>query len=223
MSLKYLFFVTISILFLQQTTAQRNFDEYNRLGINAGLTLFDINTDDLNTRQSTGFMGGFTTRGSFRNNFDLIYGLNFYNAEIGIFARDLGDISGNFDEQFVPYSIQSVQLNFLASYNIIKHHFSLEFGPVLNVNGKMKLKNDRYEGYIVDGYSTIEAQDLKDISKVNFHLLGGITAGLPSFRVSGYYQYGVTNMLNGLNENNLENKDFEGHSSTIVILAVVYF
>lgn len=223
MSLKNLLFVTISILFLQQLTAQRNYEEYNRLGLNAGLTIFDINTDDFNTKQGIGFMGGFTTRGSFRNNFDLIYGLNYYNAEIEIFARDIGDVSGTFDQQYVPYSIQSAQLNFLASYNIIKHHLSIEVGPVLNVNGKMKLKSDRYENYIIDGYNTLRAKDIQDISKINFHVLGGLTAGLENFRISGHYQYGVTNMLKNLNDKNLENKDFEGHGSTIVFMAIIYF
>ena len=223
MSLKNLVFVTISVLFFQQAIAQRNYEEYNRLGINAGLALFDINTDHLNTRQGTGFMAGFTTRGSFRNNFDLIYGLNFYNAEVEIFARDLGGVSGALDNQYVPYSIQSVQLNFLASYNIVKHHLSLEFGPILNVNGKMKLKSERYESYIIDGYNALLAKDIQDISKINFHLMGGITAGLENFRISGHYQYGVTNMLKKLNEQGLENKDFEGHSSTIVIAAIIYF
>ncbi|PKA82938.1 hypothetical protein ATE92_1080 [Ulvibacter sp. MAR_2010_11] len=223
MSLRNILFVTISIVFIQQTFSQRNYESYNRLGINAGLTLFDITTSHFNTKQSEGFMAGFTTRGSFRNNFDLIYGINYSGSEVGIFARDLGGISGVFDEQYVPYSIQAAQINFLASYNIVKHHLSLEFGPILNVNGKMKLKNDKYENYIVDGYTTLRSGDIQDISKINFHVMGGLTAGLENFRLSAQYQYGVTNMLKNLNDKNLEKDDFDGHSSTIVIAAVIYF
>ncbi len=226
MSLKNLLFVTFSVLLFQQSYSQRNYDEYNRLGINGGLTLFDISTSNFNTEQGAGFMAGFTTRGSFRNNFDLVYGINYYNTEIGILARGQGTNSGAFNQQYVPYTIQSAQLNFLGSYNIIKHHLSLEFGPILNVNGKMKLKEDRYENYIVDGYTALRSGDIQDISKVNFHVMGGITAGLENFRISGHYQYGVTNMFNKLNDKDLEtngDKEFEGHSSTIVIAAVIYF
>ncbi len=216
MPLKALFFIFF-LFILQQTFSQRNYDSYNRLGITGGLTLFDINTSDLITKQGIGVAGGFTTRGSFRGNFDLIYGISFYNSKIGV--------QGSFltDTQDINYTIQAAQLNFFGSFNIIKHHLSLELGPILNINGKMKLDNDRYENYIVDGYSFLRAQDIEDISQINFHVAGGITAGLESFRLSALYQYGVTNMLQKLNEKGLENKDFEGHSSTITIAAVVYF
>lgn len=211
-----LLFIFFSFIF-QQNFAQRNYDSYNRLGITGGLTLFDINTSNLITKQGSGVAGGFTTRGSFRNNFDLIYGISFYNSKIGV--------QGSFasDTQFIDYTIQAAQINFFGSYNIIKHHLSLEFGPILNINGKMKLDSDRYENYILEGYNVLRAQDIEDISQINFHVAGGITAGLESFRLSALYQYGVTNMLKNLNENGLENEDFEGHSSTITIAAVVYF
>lgn len=217
MSLKNLFFVTLTLFSILQTLSQRNYDSYNRLGIDVGMVFFDINTSDFNTEQGEGFMGGFTTRGSFRNNFDLIYGLNFYNSKIGIQGS-----SGN-DTQFIGYTIQAVQINFCASYNIIKHHISLEAGPVLNINSKMKLDSDRYENYIIENYTTLTADDIQDISKVNFHLMAGLTAGIEKFRVIGQYQYGVTNTLNNLNDKDLEYSDFKGNSSTIVVAVVFYF
>ena len=76
---------------------------------------------------------------------------------------------------------------------------------------------------MVDGYETLTAGEIQDISKVNFHLAGGITGGLEQFRVSAQYQYGVTNSLNKLNDNNLENSDFDGHSSLITFSATFYF
>ena len=223
MGLKNLLFVTLVISVFQQTTAQRNYEEYNRLGINLGLTLFDIETDDFTTEQGTGYMGGFTTRGSFRNNFDLIYGLNFYQSEVGILGRFIDPVAATIDEQYVDYTIQAAQLNFLASYNIIKHHLSIELGPVLNINGRMKLKRDGFENYILDGYNTLRAEEIQDISRVNFRVAGGITAGLEKFRVTAHYQYGVTNMFNKLNDQSLEKDNFEGHSGTLTLAAVLYF
>ena len=220
MSLKNLFFVTLTFLFVQQAFSQRNFDHYNRLGVTAGYTLFDINTSDLTTKQAGGFMLGFTTRGSFRNNFDLIYGLNFYNTKAEVLGRNPISFT---DTEYVAYTIQSVQINFLGSYNIIKHHLSLEFGPVLNISSKMKVDSERFEDYILEGYDSLKAVDIENISPINFLVTGGISGGIENFRASVQYQYGVTNMLNKLNDKGLENTDFKGNSSTITIALVVYF
>lgn len=217
MSLKNILFVTFSLLFFQQSFSQRNYESYNRMGLQGGFTLFDITTSDFVTSQESGVMGGFTTRGAFYNNFDLIFGINYLSNNVGI----QGSKGGN--KQFIDYSIQSAQINFLGSYNIIKHHLSLEFGPILNINGKMKLKRSGFDDYIIEGYNTLRADEIQDISKINFHLTGGITAGIENFRLSAAYQYGVTNMFNKLNDKDLENTDFEGHSSSIVVLAIFYF
>ncbi len=220
MSFKKLIFVTISFFLVQEAYSQRNFDHYNRLGVTAGYTLFDINTSDLTTQQSGGFLGGFTTRGAFRNNFDLIYGLSFFSNKVEILGRNPID---SFETQFIDYELQGVQIKFLGSYNIIKHHLSLEFGPILNVSGKMKVKSQTFEEFIIDGYTTLIAKDLENISPVNFHVMGGISGGLETFRVSVQYQYGVTNMLNKLNDKDLENIDFKGNSSTLIFALIVYF
>ena len=88
----------------------------------------------------------------------------------------------------------------------------------------MKLKDEAYENYIVDGYTTVRAQDIEDISSFNFRLMGGLTAGLKSFRLGAHYQYGLTNMLNNLNEKDIsEFEDVKGNSSTFIISAVLYF
>lgn len=220
MSLKILLFVTFSLFLFQHSAAQRNYQYYNRLGFQGGFTLFDISTSDLNTKQGTGFIFGFTTRGSFYNKFDLIYGINFLNNKIEILGRNPENSS---ETQDIDYTIQGAQVTFIGSYNIVRHHLSIEAGPILNINGKMKLDSNKFEEYILDGYNELKAEEIQDISKINFHLAGGITAGLENFRISAQYQYGVTNMLNKLNDKNLENSNFKGNSTTIVLLAVMYF
>ena len=217
MSLKSLLVVTVAILFIQQSFAQRNYDEYNRLGLQAGLSFTDITTSNFTTEQGSGFIGGFTSRGSFRGIFDLIYGINFVSAKVGILAQNGGQ------DVFVDYTVQGAQINFLGSVNIVKHHLSLEFGPVLNVNGKLRLNSERQENYLLDGYEELKAGDIQDIGPINFHVLGGITAGMEDFRVYGHYQYGVTNMLSSLNDNGLEEDNFEGHMSMLTVGAVFYF
>ena len=219
MSLRTLTIVTLLLLVFQQAHSQKNYDGYNRIGFTGGFALFDIISSDLVTKQGTGFEGGFTTRGGFRNNFDLIYGISFFNSLIGVQGSSLNDT------QFIQYQIQAAQLGLLGSYNIVMNHLSLEFGPLLHVNGKMNLNNDTYEDYILEGYTALKAKDIQDINRINFRVAGGITAGVEQVRASVQYQYGVTNILGRLNdeEKGFEKKDFKGNSSTIVLSAVFYF
>ena len=218
MSLKIIFFVTILFLFTQESISQRNFDGSNFLGITGGYTMFDIMTSDFNTKQAGGFIGGFSTRGAFRNDFDLIFGLNYFSNNVEIFGA-----ASSSETQYIDYNLQGVQLYFLGSYNIIKNYLSVEFGPVLNVSGKLKLKSETFEDYILDGYTSLKAKDIREVSPVNFHLHGGITGGVKNFRLSAQYQYGVTNMLGKLNKNDLEYDNFKGNSSLIVLAGIFYF
>jgi len=217
MCLKNLLFVTVSLLFFQLAEAQRNYNDYNLLGIQGGYTIFDLNTDDLTTESGSGFQVGFTSRGAFRNNFDLIYGISFSSESVKVLGNDI------LEERLLEYNISGALLNFLGSYNIVKKHLSVEFGPMLQVSGKMKLKDSAFENYVLDGYNTLLAKDIQDISTINLRLAGGITAGAENFRVTAQYQYGVTNTLNKLNDKELENDDFKGNTSTILLGAVFYF
>ncbi len=213
MNFKRIIFVSFCLFFFQQTFAQRNYEGYNFLGIQGGLSFFDIQTDDLVTKQKEGFIAGFTTRGGFRNDFDLIYGISFQSESVGVEGSSpLGS-----DTQSIGYTIQGAQINFLGSYNIVMKHLSVEFGPVFSINGKMKLDRDEYEDYVLTG------KDIQDISRFNVRLAAGLTTGLEHFRISAQYQYGLTNMLGGLNGNDLENDDFKGNSSTIIVSGVIYF
>ena len=217
MSRLSLLFITLALFTIQHSFAQRNYQNYNKMGLQAGLLLYDITTDDFVTTQGQGFGGGFSARGAFRNDFDLIYGLNFMGSNISIQGTD-GTTTQNID-----FSIQGVQLQFLGSYNIVKNHLTVEFGPTLNVTGKMKVKRDAQSDYIITGFNELKASDLENISPINFRVMGGLTAGLENFRAILQYQYGVTNMLNRLNDQGLEKDDFKGNSGTILVGAVVYF
>lgn len=217
MSLKTFLFVTFFCVFILTLNAQRNYGGYNHLGINGGISIYNITTPNFETESGTGFVAGFTTRGEFYGSFDILYGISFSNSELGIKA------SNALNTQFVDYQIQGVQLNVLGSYNIIRNHLSIEAGPVLNVNGKMNLKSESFEDYIIDGYTTIRTQDIQDISTFNVHAVGGIMAGIENVRLSAHYQYGINNVFNSLNDKNLEESNFKGNSSNVVLAIYVYF
>lgn len=214
--------LALAILFISisQVQAQRNFKEFNVIGVSGGLTLYDINTDDFITTSRESYMLGFQMRGNVYNNFDMIYGIAFYDTKLGISASSI-PIVGN--KEVLDFNMQSAQISILGGYKIIKEHLSVEVGPILNVNGKLTLKDTPFENYIVEGYNTLRAIDLEDVSKVNFHLAAGLTAGFRNFRVFGQYQYGVTNVLNKLNSQNLEKDNFKGNSSLLTVGVTAYF
>ncbi len=85
----------------------------------------------------------------------------------------------------------------MLSYRIVENHLSLEFGPLVQVNGKLKLHyND--ENNIITG-TTLLAKDIVAISQFNFYPMIGITAGVRRFRLNVSFQYGANNMLGNLN------------------------
>src|SRR5690606_27105126 len=121
------------------------------------------------------------------------------------------------------YNLQSAQISVLWGYKIIRENLSIEAGPALNINGKLALKDTQYENYIVDGYTTLRAIDLENVSTVNFHIAGGLTSGFRNFRVFGQYQYCVTDMLNKLNKEGLEKYNFMCNSSLLSVGITFYF
>ncbi|MEZ4778092.1 MAG: hypothetical protein R2786_01765 [Flavobacteriaceae bacterium] len=227
MSLKNLFIVTLFISF-SVVNAQRVREEYNLLGIQGGATLFDVTTDNFNTQQGTGIFAGFATHGDFYENFDLEYGVTFFQNQIGIFGRKFNGVIPTSETKYVPFTVSGVQVKFLGSYNIITHYLSVDFGPILSVNGKMKLKHEQDKDYILDGYTALTGEDISQVSPIHFHLAGGITAGLKHFRVNAQYQYGVTNFFNRLNdEDKLQAEKpeggFKGNANMILLGAYIFF
>jgi hypothetical protein len=104
------------------------------------------------------------------------------------------------------------------SYNIIKDHISFDFGPVLQINGKMSI-NSADESKTLNG-TLLKANQILDVSKVNGNAYVGISAGSKVVRALVFYQYGFTNVFNSLNSQDgltllNGNKSFKGNIGTI--------
>lgn len=227
MSLTKLTFVTFLMFFSLHLLSQRNFSEYNMLGLQGGVTWFDINTTNFNTQQGSGFLAGFSSRGDVYNNFDLEYGISFFQHTVGILGAGTVGNSG-ISQQYLDYTLSGVQIKLLPGYNIIRHHLSIDAGPILNINGKMNLDSENLENFILDGYETLSARAIEDVSRVHLHLAAGITGGLRNFRVNVQYQYGATNLFARFNDAELLAAEkpqggFRGNTSTIVAGIYFYF
>src|SRR5690606_34495929 len=98
---KGIFFLLIGLLLMPLgVNAQRGMWDgaYNRLGLQAGMNHFNIDTDELPLTARTSWTAGFTTRSSFYDNFQFIYGINFFDFKTQITGREKIDYSTENEE-----------------------------------------------------------------------------------------------------------------------------
>ncbi len=202
----------ISILLLLVSTigySQYGYRDGNRIGISAGVSQTTLFSDNFNAKPELGFAGGLSVRGNYYNNWSMIYGMQFFSNNFSL--------ESNFNQK-IKYNIQGVQVRLLLSYNVVEDHVSLDFGPVLQVNGKMKIASSD-ENKILKG-TLLQADQVLDISPVSGNFYLGVSAGNKTIRAVVFYEYGFTNILNKLNKDDalklLNNGDkFKGNLGCI--------
>tara|TARA_R100000935_G_scaffold57508_1_gene91594 strand:- start:90 stop:758 length:669 start_codon:yes stop_codon:yes gene_type:complete len=197
-------------------------DSYNRLGIQAGVNYTQLQSDTFLFKHRLGLMAGFTTRANTVNNFLMIYGVNFYQFNTGIDA--ITEDSQTPAE--IDFKATGVQLNLFLGHKLIGEHLSVEAGPVIQINSKLIPEKGK-ENYKLRDYDLV-AEDLQDISRLNFNLAANVSFGFPSLKFWCQYQYGITNMLRNLDLEELQNKDsritsLKGNLGMAVAGIVVYF
>ena len=216
--MRHIFPLIVTVLLLNFSAVAQGIDRnYNKIGVSGGYLFSDIDTDDLPLSSSNGCTLGLETRGSYSKTMDFIYAVTFYNQQV-----DLQTVGINGDE-LVNMSQQSVQLQFLASYNIFRHHLSVEAGPAIAVQGKFKPAEESQQNNLVAGYTLTRVQDLRDLSTIDFRIVGGLTFGIEPFRISLLYMRGLTNTLNALNGTNPELSDLKGNNNLLAVRGIIYF
>ena len=215
--------VAILLLFVTNIFAQRpNYDIKNFIGIHGGITQFDIITDNFTTEKQDGFIIGLTGIVNVEHKwYDVSYGIQFTQNKLGIEGRS--NITG--ESEMLDYKVSAAQLALFMHAKILQQNLTIDFGPVIQANGFLELDKDTFDDYYIHGYEDDEltAYDLRDISKFNVNGAIGATAGFKHFRVRAQYQYGLTNMLNKLNDLEIEGTDFKGNQSQILLTALVLF
>lgn len=206
----FVLFAFISI----STYAQFNYRDSNRIGITAGVNQFSLKTSNFEANPDMGWNLGLSVRGNFYNNWDMVYAMQFSENNFNV-----ATISPSFVKEEVKYKLPSAQISLLLSYIIVENHLSLEFGPLIQVNGKFKIDAED-EGNIISGTNLL-TENITGISKFNFYPVVGITAGVKHFRVNLQYQYGVTNMLSALNDDGYST-NFKGNPSVLSANLLIY-
>ena len=202
LSLTFLIFTTV-------TFAQYNNRDGNRIGISGGVNQSTLMGSNFTTKPGNGFAGGLSVRGNYYDNWSMIYGMQFFVNKFSLESTLKQDID---------YSLSGVQIRLLMSYNIIKDHISVDFGPVLQVNGKLDIQSTD-ESKTLNG-TLLKANQIVDVSKINGNAYFGISAGSKVVRALIFYQYGFSNVFNNLNsQDNLTilngNKSFKGNIGTV--------
>ena len=208
-------FLLLTFIFSLTITAQHNRRDGNRIGISAGITQTSLNTSSFNTKPESGWMAGMAVRGNYYNDSSMIFGMQFFENNFAV--ETAKPLSGAIEQ--VKYKAMGVQIRLLYSYNVVKNHVSIDLGPVLQVNDKLKIDSKSELNTIV-GKPLLTAKDITDVTKFNGNIYAGISAGTKRIRAVISYQYGLNNFLNNLNKteemtlkNN--NSDFKGHLGII--------
>lgn len=189
--------------------AQYGYRDGNRIGLSAGITQLGLTTSNFTTKPSSGWMGGLSVRGNYYNNFSMIFGMQFTESHFTIASK-----TPALQNKETPFKVMGAQIRLLLSYNLVNDHVSLDFGPVLQVSDKLKIKATDENNSLTG--TPLVAKDILDVTKVNGNLYLGISAGNKRVRAVAFYQYGVNNFLNHLNQNEVLvaknlGKKFDGH------------
>ncbi len=207
--MKKLFF-SISLAFLSLTTfSQYRNKDGNRIGITLGVSQATLTTSNFGTNPGIGWNGGLSVRGNYYNNWSMIYGMQFFQNNF-----EVETVTPTLQRADTKYSLSGAQIRLLLSYNVVKNHVSLDFGPVLQINGKFKM-NSAEENYNIAG-TTLKAKDISDVNPINGNAYIGLSAGGTRLRAVLFYQYGFTNILNKINsQEGIGNYNFKGNLSSI--------
>ena len=181
------------------------------IGITLGLNQFTLNTSDFETTPGTGWNVGLSMRGNFYNDWDAIWGIQFseYNFKVATLNQSLKERETNF-------KLPCANVTFQLSYKFIENHLSLEFGPMVQINGKFDVPTEE-ENYRIKGDEDYAVKDLTNIGNVSFYPVIGLTAGVRNARLNVTYQYGINNMLAKLDGG------FKGNSSVLNGNVIFYF
>lgn len=219
---KSILLVAICLLFVTLSYAQRkNYKIKNGIGLQGGITQFDILTDNFETKANTGFIGGMSASVDLPHKwYNVSYNIQLSQNHVDINASQVGLLTN----EFVEYKMFTANISFLLHVKLISNNLTLDVGPMLQYNSELELKDESKEGYILTGYNNLFTEDIREISNFNANGAIGLSFGIRRFQLRAQYIYGFTNILGKLNDkdfNLVTNKKFEGNQSLLAFTAII--
>lgn len=194
--MKNSFLFVLTFFSLTSIYAQYGYRDSNRIGITVGVNQFTLNSKNFSTTPDTGWNAGLSIRGNFYDDWDMVYAIQFSENNFYVDTKN----TFLFDEK-VNQKLASAQISLQLSYRLIENHLTFEFGPLVQINGKLKTDYDK-ENNTISG-TILLVKDIAAINQFNFYPTVGLTFGMRHFRANVSYQYGINNMLESLNTKNL--------------------
>lgn len=226
--IRLILLVVISTTFVTNVNAQRRRPHgtvpiVNGIGITGGITQFDFQTDNFETKAGNGWaIAGSATVDLPHKWYNMSYMIQIAENNVGI----AGTSPLMTNEEFIDYKIFTAQISLLMHVKIIGPYLTFDIGPMLQYNGEMELKDDDKENFFIKNYEGfLLAKDISDVSKFNIDGTVGLSAGISHFRLKAAYIYGFLNTFNKLNDNNLNvgnnNNKFKGNQSMFVFSLMI--
>jgi hypothetical protein len=218
--------VVFILCFVTITNAQRgNYRISNGFSFFGGVTKFDIATDNFVTSQGNGFLGGISATVAIPLRwYDVSFGMQLSESDIDILGRPA--LASN-ENEFINYKMFAAQVAMLLNIKVVKKHFTIDVGPMIQYNSKLEFKNKDQEDYFINNYVNLTAEAITNISQFNFNGVAGASLGFKHFKLRAQYIYGFTNTLKKLENQNLDTTGgdarFKGNQSMLVLGAVVSF
>jgi hypothetical protein len=222
---KYILLVALTIGFVTISMAQHTrYAIRNGVGLQGGITQFDILTDNFETTKGSGWLAGLNATVAIPHKWYTVS----YNM---LLSQNTLEISGRTSNDAVQlealeYKLLAVKAGVNFHIKLIEDYLMLELGPLLQYNSKLELEDEVQEDYFVNGYDTVMAKDIEDISKFNVNGMLGVSAGIGRIKLRAQYIYGFTNMFKKLNEADFTkglNTTFKGHQSLLAFSAMLTF
>ena len=225
---KHFLLVAICIAFVTISRAQRkNYKIKNGIGLQGGITQFDILTDNFVTQKNDGFIGGLAASVDIPHRwYNVSYNIQLSQNHIDIaaFSTDNPTIT---TEEFVEYKMLAANISFLFHIKLISNNLTLDVGPMLQYNSELELKDSSKEGCILSGYDNLLTEDIREISNFNANGTVGVSLGVRRLKLRAQYIYGFTNILGKLNDQDLstgsKTDKFKGNQSLLALTAIITF
>ena len=222
---KHFLLVAICMAFVTIGYAQhQRYSIKNGIGLQGGITKFDILTDNFETKTNSGFIGGLAASVDIPHRW---YNVS-YNIQLSENNIDINAVNPVTSiEEYIEYKMFTAQISFLFHIKLISNNVTLDIGPMLQYNSELELKDDSKEGYIITNYNTLLTEDITKISQFNANGAVGLSAGFGSFLLRAQYVYGFTNILGKLNDQDLSvgnnNEKFKGNQSLLAFTVIITF
>ena len=215
-----LLLVALCLCFVTLVQGQiRTYDIVNGFGIQGGITKFDIITNNFETQSETGWLAGASSTVDIPNRwYNVSFLIQFSQNNLSIFGQSVP----------IKYKLYTVQVALLPHIKLIGSNVTLEVGPMLQYNSEFELNDKSQSDYVLTNFDNLIADDIKGINQFNVDGIGGLTVGFDSIKLKAQYIYGITNMLNKLNHENLDTTgssetNFKGHQSMLAFTAMFTF